>query len=172
MDIYGLSEVIGPGVAMESPDDLGALQLFDDHFFAEIVDPETGNSRAPDEVGEIWISSPSVGLGYWRRPEETDATFKASLADSPEAGMFLRTGDLRKSGEKPFKNAVFEKDSRNTQDVTIRHQARLWSPVSRIPYRELAESVDRPLNERNSRSNCTKKATPNCGELSVVLMKT
>ena len=58
------------------------------------------------------------------------------------------------------------------KDVTIRHQARLWSPVSRIPYRELAESVDRPLNERNSRSNCTKKATPNCGELSVVLMKT
>jgi pimaricinolide synthase PimS1 len=59
-----------------------------------IVDPETRSSRAPDEVGEIWISSPSVGLGYWRRPEETDATFKASLADCPEAGMFLRTGDL------------------------------------------------------------------------------
>jgi pimaricinolide synthase PimS1 len=59
-----------------------------------IVDPATERTCAPDTVGELWISSPSVGLGYWRRPEETEATFRAHLTDSPDAGPFLRTGDL------------------------------------------------------------------------------
>jgi len=59
-----------------------------------IVDPATGRTCAPDTVGELWISSPSVGLGYWRRPEETEATFHARLTDSPKDGPFLRTGDL------------------------------------------------------------------------------
>jgi acyl-CoA synthetase (AMP-forming)/AMP-acid ligase II len=48
---------------------------------------------APDEVGEIWVSSPSVAQGYWNRPEETERTFQAYLADTGE-GPFLRTGDL------------------------------------------------------------------------------
>ena len=57
MDIYGLSEVIGPGVAMESPDDLGVLQLFDDHFFAEIVDPETGDPLPDGHWGELVVTT-------------------------------------------------------------------------------------------------------------------
>src|ERR1035438_10565819 len=40
-DIYGLSEIIGPGVAVECPHQDG-LHIFEDHFYPEIVDPETG----------------------------------------------------------------------------------------------------------------------------------
>jgi acyl-CoA synthetase (AMP-forming)/AMP-acid ligase II len=58
-----------------------------------IVDPESLTARAPDEVGEIWVSAPSVAQGYWNRPEETELTFHAYLADTGE-GPFLRTGDL------------------------------------------------------------------------------
>ncbi|WP_406694053.1 amino acid adenylation domain-containing protein [Singulisphaera sp. Ch08] len=58
-----------------------------------IVDPETRRRCATDQVGEIWVSSPSVALGYWNRPELTEATFHATLADTGE-GPFLRTGDL------------------------------------------------------------------------------
>jgi acyl-CoA synthetase (AMP-forming)/AMP-acid ligase II/acyl carrier protein len=58
-----------------------------------IVHPETLKIRLPDEVGEIWVSGGSVAQGYWNRPEETEHTFKAYLADSGE-GPFLRTGDL------------------------------------------------------------------------------
>jgi polyketide synthase 12 len=43
-------------------------------------------------VGEIWIASPSVARGYWRRPAETNETFGARLATGE--GPFLRTGDL------------------------------------------------------------------------------
>ncbi len=57
-----------------------------------IVDPETLIPCPPGRVGEIWISSPCVAQGYWNRPEETDLTFKAHLANGE--GPFLRTGDL------------------------------------------------------------------------------
>ncbi|WPZ32678.1 SDR family NAD(P)-dependent oxidoreductase [Thalassobaculum sp. OXR-137] len=59
-----------------------------------IVDPTTRAACPPDRVGEIWVASPSVALGYWQRPEDTEATFRARLADDPAAGPFLRTGDL------------------------------------------------------------------------------
>ena len=57
-----------------------------------VVDPETLVPCAPDRVGEIWVSGPSVARGYWRKPEETKQTFGAHLASGE--GPFLRTGDL------------------------------------------------------------------------------
>jgi acyl-CoA synthetase (AMP-forming)/AMP-acid ligase II len=64
-----------------------------------IVDPVTHLRCEPDQVGEIWIAGPSVGWGYWARPDETAQTFSAVLPDV--AGPFLRTGDLGflRSGE-------------------------------------------------------------------------
>jgi acyl-CoA synthetase (AMP-forming)/AMP-acid ligase II/acyl carrier protein len=59
-----------------------------------IVHPETHVPCADDEVGEIWVASPSVAVGYWRRPEESALTFQARLSGDPERGPFLRTGDL------------------------------------------------------------------------------
>ncbi|HSP79366.1 MAG TPA: beta-ketoacyl synthase N-terminal-like domain-containing protein, partial [Myxococcaceae bacterium] len=58
-----------------------------------IVDPESRTPCAEGSVGEIWLSGPHVAQGYWRRPEQTQETFHARLADSEE-GPFLRTGDL------------------------------------------------------------------------------
>ncbi|MBO0799190.1 MAG: fatty acyl-AMP ligase, partial [Blastocatellia bacterium] len=42
-----------------------------------IVNPETSAECAPAEVGEIWVSGPSVAAGYWNRPDETEQAFKA-----------------------------------------------------------------------------------------------
>ncbi len=58
-----------------------------------VVNPETCQPCAPDEIGEIWVSGPSIGQGYFGLPELTERTFAARLADSNE-GPFLRTGDL------------------------------------------------------------------------------
>jgi acyl-CoA synthetase (AMP-forming)/AMP-acid ligase II len=58
-----------------------------------IADSETLTRCNTNEVGEIWISDPSVAQGYWQRPEVTKATFCAYLSDTKE-GPFLRTGDL------------------------------------------------------------------------------
>jgi phenylacetate-CoA ligase len=56
-DIYGLSEVIGPGVAMECREGKGAMHLFDDHFLPEIVDPETGRSVPAGDRGELVLTT-------------------------------------------------------------------------------------------------------------------
>jgi acyl-CoA synthetase (AMP-forming)/AMP-acid ligase II len=58
-----------------------------------IAHPETMKQCLPDQIGEIWVSGPSVAQGYWNKPEETNKTFRAHLADTGE-GPFLRTGDL------------------------------------------------------------------------------
>lgn len=58
-----------------------------------IVDPETRTQCPANRVGEIWVAGPSVAQGYWKRPEETETTFRAHLKETGE-GPFLRTGDL------------------------------------------------------------------------------
>lgn len=57
LDIYGLSEVIGPGVAMECPEGKGGMHVFEDHFLPEVVDPETGDPVDEGESGELVITT-------------------------------------------------------------------------------------------------------------------
>lgn len=60
-----------------------------------IVDPETCLRLPEHQVGEIWVSSPSVGRGYWQDPDITEHVFHAQLADSDaDERSYLRTGDL------------------------------------------------------------------------------
>ncbi|MBG6120440.1 MULTISPECIES: AMP-binding protein [unclassified Sphingobium] len=57
VDIYGLSEVMGPGVASEFAADQNGPTIWEDHFLAEIIDPQTG-ARLPDgELGELVFTS-------------------------------------------------------------------------------------------------------------------
>jgi acyl-CoA synthetase (AMP-forming)/AMP-acid ligase II/acyl carrier protein len=58
-----------------------------------IVDPQSRTIQPEGGVGEVWVRGPNVALGYWNRPEDTEAVFRAYLADSGH-GPFLRTGDL------------------------------------------------------------------------------
>jgi phenylacetate-CoA ligase len=51
-DIYGLSEIIGPGVSMECPMHCG-LHVFEDHFLAEIIDPDSGEVLPDGQEGEL-----------------------------------------------------------------------------------------------------------------------
>jgi len=54
-DIYGLSEVMGPGVAAECREGKGALHVFDDHFLPEVVDPASGEST--EGLGELVLTT-------------------------------------------------------------------------------------------------------------------
>ena len=56
-DVYGLSEVIGPGVAAECQEAKAGLHVFDDHFYPEIVDPETGRGVGAGERGELVLTT-------------------------------------------------------------------------------------------------------------------
>jgi acyl-CoA synthetase (AMP-forming)/AMP-acid ligase II len=61
-------------------------------FRVTIVEPDTRRPRGTDEIGEIWLTGPTIGRGYWNRPQESAGVFAACLADG--TGPFLRTGDL------------------------------------------------------------------------------
>ncbi len=55
LDIYGLSEIIGPGVSSECLAKDG-LHVFEDHFYPEIIDPQTGEALPEDEKGELVVT--------------------------------------------------------------------------------------------------------------------
>ncbi len=57
VDIYGLSEVIGPGVAQECVESKDGLHIWEDHFYPEIVDPDTGAVLPDGERGELVLTS-------------------------------------------------------------------------------------------------------------------
>jgi amino acid adenylation domain-containing protein len=100
---YGLAEstLIATGGPRGAPprtlavsrrgDMVGSGRSFADSAIA-IVAPETRQPLGEGEVGEIWLGGPSVALGYFGRPDETQQIFGARLADG--RGPFLRTGDL------------------------------------------------------------------------------
>src|SRR3989442_6588195 len=57
VDLYGLSEVIGPGVACECIEAKDGAVIWEDHFFPEIIDPETGAVLPDGEIGELVFTS-------------------------------------------------------------------------------------------------------------------
>ena len=57
VDIYGLSEVMGPGVANECVETKDGLHVWEDHFYPEIVDPQTGEVLPDGETGELVFTS-------------------------------------------------------------------------------------------------------------------
>ncbi len=56
-DIYGLSEIVGPGVAAECRENKGGMHVAEDHFYPEIVDPETGEPVPDGEFGELVLTT-------------------------------------------------------------------------------------------------------------------
>jgi len=57
LDIYGLSEVLGPGVAIECLEAKAGLHIFEDHFLPEVINPVTLERLAPGETGELVITT-------------------------------------------------------------------------------------------------------------------
>ncbi|MBW2567765.1 MAG: phenylacetate--CoA ligase [Deltaproteobacteria bacterium] len=57
VDIYGLSEVMGPGVAIECHEAKQGLHIFEDHFIPEVIDPDTGDVLPDGETGELVFTS-------------------------------------------------------------------------------------------------------------------
>jgi len=57
IDLYGLSEVIGPGVAQECAETKDGLTVWEDHFYPEIIDPESGEALPDGEKGELVLTS-------------------------------------------------------------------------------------------------------------------
>ncbi len=59
-----------------------------------IVEPESSERLAADQVGEVWVSGPNVARSYWRNAEATKAGLNARIAGDDDGANWLRTGDL------------------------------------------------------------------------------
>ena len=57
VDIYGLSEILGPGVANECVETKDGLHIWEDHFYPEIIDPNTGDLLPDGEIGELVLTT-------------------------------------------------------------------------------------------------------------------
>ena len=86
-DIYGLSEIIGPGVAIECPHQHG-LHIFEDHFYPEIIDPETGEVLEDGKEGELVLTTLSKQAMPMIRYRTRDIT--ALMAGTCACGRSLR----------------------------------------------------------------------------------
>ncbi|KAJ4724177.1 AMP-dependent synthetase/ligase [Melia azedarach] len=72
----------------------GYIDRNDPDVDIRIVNPETGEElEEPEKEGEVWISSPSAGIGYWGREELSQITFRNELQNQP-GRKYTRTGDL------------------------------------------------------------------------------
>lgn len=67
--------------------------LISSHLKVRIVDPDSTEVCEQREIGEIWVSGPSVGQGYWKKVEKTEECFHAQLKH-PDGEYYLRTGDM------------------------------------------------------------------------------
>ncbi|WP_129115650.1 phenylacetate--CoA ligase PaaK [Halegenticoccus tardaugens] len=94
LDIYGLSEIVGPGVAMEGVEK-GGLYVWEDHFYPEVIDPDTGEPLPEGEEGELvftTLTKEAVPVLRYRTGDLTTLTREPSASGRTVARMGHVTG--------------------------------------------------------------------------------
>jgi acyl-CoA synthetase (AMP-forming)/AMP-acid ligase II len=87
----------GKFTTIKDQGDPDAYNIISCGFFIEdvqIVNPESNKLCEPNDIGEIWISGPSVTKGYWQNDEETKLVYNCEIVDGLHQNKYLRTGDL------------------------------------------------------------------------------
>jgi phenylacetate-CoA ligase len=99
-DIYGLSEIIGPGVGVECAYHHG-LHIFEDHFYPEVVDPDTGRAMPDGEEGELVLTTLSKQAMPMIRYRTRDITALA-VAPCPCGRTVRRIGRIARRSDDMF----------------------------------------------------------------------
>jgi phenylacetate-CoA ligase len=95
IDIYGLSEIMGPGVAIECREAKCGLHIWEDHFIPEIINPETGEPAPEGEKGELVISTitkEGIPLLRYRTRDITSITYEPCLCGRTHARIARMSG--------------------------------------------------------------------------------
>ncbi len=103
IDIFGLSEVMGPGVSCECIETKDGLHIWEDHFYPEVIDPETGAVKADGEEGELVFTSlyrKAMPLLRYRTRDVIQVADRACPCGrtlfSIEGGVLGRLDDMKK----------------------------------------------------------------------------
>ena len=95
IDIYGLSEIMGPGVAIECIEAKKGLHIWEDHFIPEIIDPETGRCLPHGELGELVITTitkQGIPLIRYRTRDITSITYAPCACGRTHARISRMSG--------------------------------------------------------------------------------
>lgn len=95
IDIYGLSEIMGPGVAIECIEAKKGLHIWEDHFIPEIIDPETGRRLPQGERGELVITTitkQGIPLIRYRTRDITSITYEPCVCGRTHARINRMSG--------------------------------------------------------------------------------
>jgi len=164
VDLYGLSEVIGPGVAQESVRTKDGLHVWEDHFYPEVVDPETLEPLDDGEQGELVFTTLTKEAMPLVRYRTRDLTrLQAGTAHAPHRRMEKVTGRsddmmivrgvnvfpsqieeqiLRTPGLAPHYVCVLERPERlDTLTVRVEAVPETWAEAAEQRGAELAQRV-------------------------------
>jgi phenylacetate-CoA ligase len=95
IDIYGLSEIMGPGVAIECQEAKCGLHIWEDHFIPEIINPETGKLVPEGELGELVITTitkEGIPLLRYRTRDITSITYEPCICGRTHARIARMSG--------------------------------------------------------------------------------
>jgi phenylacetate-CoA ligase len=95
IDIYGLSEIMGPGVAIECIEAKKGLHIWEDHFIPEIINPETGQRLAEGERGELVITTitkQGIPLIRYRTRDITSLNYEKCICGRTHARITRLSG--------------------------------------------------------------------------------
>lgn len=95
IDIYGLSEIMGPGVAIECIEAKKGLHIWEDHFLPEIINPETGEPVAEGELGELVITTitkQGIPLIRYRTRDVTSISYEPCVCGRTHARIARMSG--------------------------------------------------------------------------------
>ena len=95
VDIYGLSEIMGPGVAIECCEAKKGLHIWEDHFIPEIINPESGELLGAGEVGELVITTitkEGIPLIRYRTRDITSITYEPCICGRTHARIARMSG--------------------------------------------------------------------------------
>ncbi|MDD2581005.1 MAG: phenylacetate--CoA ligase [Desulfuromonadaceae bacterium] len=95
LDIYGLSEIMGPGVAIECIEAKHGLHIWEDHFIPEIINPETGECLPEGELGELVITTitkQGIPLIRYRTRDITSISYEPCICGRTHARITRMSG--------------------------------------------------------------------------------
>lgn len=95
IDIYGLSEIMGPGVAIECQEAKQGLHIWEDHFIPEIIDPDSGAVLPPGVKGELVITTitkEGIPLLRYRTRDITSITYEPCVCGRTHARISRMSG--------------------------------------------------------------------------------
>ncbi|WP_243373968.1 phenylacetate--CoA ligase [Geotalea sp. SG265] len=95
IDIYGLSEIMGPGVAIECQEAKQGLHIWEDHFIPEIINPDTGAVLPPGSLGELVITTitkEGIPLLRYRTRDITSITYAPCVCGRTHARIARMSG--------------------------------------------------------------------------------